>query len=329
MNSRTPFRIGIVGVSFLFAGALVATVDQTPMSWMKATLLQSLGATSSVAQAASFDHDTQGNALQLVKQGLPAAKQDSPEVLELKKMGKVPQKPKPINPSQAGLLADCMKRPDCAAELDAFKKGKIKPPPTPFQGELPEELKKKQRNKKGQGPVQPRSDIRLPEESPSLLSWLNPFLVTPAYAQTASNVITVYPGQLGYQPPPGNTMDLYGVYLTSGWEIFDARYYYKSLCTVCQNHPYALLVFTVPQNGVYNIEVNAFVAGSRKATIYHANTDNRPGIVKTWDDATIYAWASYTASKTLFKGENKFYFWPNSNAGLTYMNYARVSCMTC
>jgi hypothetical protein len=322
MNSRTPFRIGIVGVSFLFAGALVATVDQTPMSWMKATLLQSLGATSSVAQAASFDHDTQGNAsFQIAKEPRPALNPNSPEVLERKK----PQQGPPNRPprhSEAELLDICQKNPTCAASLNETKSGKHKPLPA-FQGEIPEvqEMKKLHKGPQLEAPgQQPRSEILLPEEGSSLLSWLNPFHVSTAYALAPT--ITVRPGDASGGM---NFMLLHGTAMIKGWNRLHASDYYKSLCgNYCENNPYAVLAFDAPVSGKFLITVVAYAASpGGGARMRHGQTGT---IFGRWGESPLEptGWRYFQISRPLDMGQQWFYFWPIEGSGDLYMYYATL-----
>ena len=320
MNSRTPLKLAIMGASFLFAGALIATLDQTPMNWMKSTLLQALSATTSVAHANPFAPETQGkDSFHLVKQVRPALNPNSPEVLERKKHPKGPPQGQPPQLSKEQLLDQCQKRPSCAAKLKAIKSGKRKPHPV-FKGKTPPGLQKKKKTSQIGQPGQLGSEISLPEEAPSLLSWLNPFQVKSAYAQT-----TPYWNQwvrAGY-PRLGNQVGyLRGASLYSGRHELRASHYYKSgattswtHCNVCENNPYAVFQVEAPYNGIYFLSawVYSTDGGPRKGKMC---CDAAGKIMDSWDYSPgNWSWTQMGTTEELPKGLHKIYFWPTEGSG--------------
>jgi hypothetical protein len=197
MKPQKVFRIGGLAVGVLMVGLLATGLTGSPVGWMKTGLLKTLSVTPAVAQAGPLEIREPGLAsFQVAKRIRPAAKKESPEEAQLKKM------PKPVPPGQlrrsskAERLDKCTKNPKCQAKLKTAKKRGPNKPRSAAREESPEDkaLKKlpKPVNPKARA-RQPRSDLMLPEDNNTLLSWLNPFQVSPVYAQSAVS-INVTPG---------------------------------------------------------------------------------------------------------------------------------------
>ncbi|MDH4194765.1 MAG: hypothetical protein OEV70_11520 [Nitrospirota bacterium] len=273
---------GTVIIGLMALVILVAGFKMNPVGWMKGSVLQSFGSTSSTTQGATDKPRQEQNASFQVAQEIRGMAQFS---------------------SQAQLLEKCQKMPACLAKLEAITSGQRKPLPA-FRGET-------------QGKQEPRSDIRLPEESPSLLSWLNPFLVTPAYAQTPVSV-RLKPGS--YSPP--NSFSLYAAELASDGRVYlNGTDYLAQTGNVNENNPNAILVFYAPNVGQYLINVVGLgEEGKGKAIIAHNTPQNK---IEDWDFSSlpypVYdstgQW-DYLTAELLEPGYHYFYFRPQEGSNL-------------
>jgi len=306
MEPRKVFRMSGMVVGGLMVGFLATSLNGSPVAWMKTTLLESLGVSPSMVQAGPLENREPGIASLQVAQGVrPAAKKERPEEAQLKKM------PPPVlpgqmrRPSKAGLLDKCMKNPRCRAKFQAAKKrGPNKPRPAARE-ESPEdkELKKllKPVNPKARR-LRPRSDLMLPEDTHTLLSWLNPFQVDPVYAQSAVFSIHLTPGG----PWVGQSyMVLYGATAHPNNE-FSLIASGPQNTRNSQNKSYAYYKLIVPTTGTYLLNVQA---GRGKAVLRHQ--PDGP-IIARWDFmAPPYRPVhDYITAEYLAQGSHGFYFGP-------------------
>jgi hypothetical protein len=280
---------------------------------MKTTLLETFSVTPAVAQAAPLENRQPGLApFQVTKRVRPAAKKESPEEAQFKQL------PKPVppgqlrRPSKAELLDKCTKNPKCKAKLQAAKKrGPNKPRPAARE-ESPEdkELKKlpKPTNPKARG-QQPRSDLMLPDNPETLLSWLNPFQVDSVYAQSAVS-INLTPGG-PYRS--GSYMALSGVRVYTENRFYVYRRDSFPGYANAENKPHVYLRLQVPATGTYFVSVQA---GRGKAKMRHQSGGP---IIDTWDfTAQPYGTYDYLTAEYLEQCVHSFYFWPDDSSFYIY-----------
>ena len=312
MKPRNVFKLTGLAIGGLMVGVLTSSLPGTPVRWMQTTLLESLGVTPSVVQARPWEKRERGIAsFQVAKSVRPAAKGESPEDAQLKKL------PPPVPPGQlrrptkAQLLDKCAKNPHCKAKLQkATQRGPNKPLPAARE-ESPEdkELKTlpKPTNPKARGP-QPHGDLLMPEDRQTLLSWLNPFQVDSVYAQSAVSIYLTPAGPY----TSGSYMSLYGARVYNNNRYY--LYYLDSFSTpTSENKPFAYLRFTVPATGTYLVNVQGT---NGKAKIRHQS--NGP-IIDTWDfTAQPYGTYDYLTAEYLEQGYHYFYFWPDGSGFYVY-----------
>jgi|GEM_PF-6668935 len=307
MKPRKVFRMSGLTVGGLIVGLLAISLNGSPVGWMKTTLLKTLSVAPAVAQAGPLENRELGTASFQVAKGVrPAAKGESPEEAQLKKMPP-PMPPGQVRrPSKAELLDKCLKTPNCQVKANEVQQGDPTKPRSAAREESPEEKEMKQLPQ----PIppkashqQPRSDLRMPDNTQRLLSWLNPFQVDPVYAGPAES-INVTPG---------------GPYASSGYMLLlGARVYYNNHYLLVsydsvsnsnsENKPYAFLRFSVPTTGTYLINVQA---SRGKAKLRHQY--NGP-IIGTWDFTTKpYGTYDYVTKDNLAQGTHYFYFWPEES----------------
>ena len=278
MKNFKVVHSGTVIIGLMALVILVAGFKMNPVGGMKGNVLQAFGSTSSIAQGATDKPRQEQNASFQVAQEIRGMAQYS---------------------SQAQLLEKCQKMSACRAKLEAITSGKRKPLPA-FRGET-------------HGQQEPRSEIWLPEESPSLLSWLNPFLVNSAYAQTPVSV-RLKPGSSS----PPNSFSLYAAELASDGRVFlNGSDYFAQTVGMNENNPYALLFFYAPNTGPYLINV---LGTKGKAIIGHNMPQNK---IEDWDFSslpypaydTTWLW-DYLTAEHLESGYHYFYFRPQEGSDL-------------
>ena len=272
MRNPKAFKLRTIISSFIALAILFASYTIAPIDRMKESLLQSISATSSVAQTSLSDLDTETNASFQVA----------------KKLSTNDQLGIPQYSSQAELLDLCKKMPHCLAKLGAITSGQRQPLPAINDSILMEQ--------------ETRNEILMLEEAPYLLSWLNPFQVDTAYAQTPVS-IKLTPGTSA----SGLMINLFGAHLDPGPSApvyaLDGRDYFTSSQT--ENEPHIEILFTAPHTGTYLINV---VASQGKAKMRHAF--NGP-ILDTWDFSSEPGnWYDYLTAEYLKKGTHFIYFWP-------------------
>ena len=304
----TTAILGLLGVAFLASG-----LTFSPVRWMQEVLLVSLGSRSAdIAHAAQPQGAalTPDSPMQLAKAlGRPAAKKgESREEKEIGKIGK-PVPPGQIRKrSKAELIDQCNKQAKCKAKLRAAQNSKGKRPKNVRaagrKGESPEEqgLSKIPKPVKP-SPRQQKSELILPEESSPLLSWLNPFAVSPAHAQSAYSFHLALPNQ--YSSTPYARLVTYGMSYWGSWYLYPT--YVSTQATLSENKPYIYLSTTVPSDGWYLIN---FQAGRGKAKLRHRGGP----IIETWDfSSQTCSRCDYLTAEYLTAGYHYFYFWAETN----------------
>jgi hypothetical protein len=273
--------------------------------------LESPASTLAYAAPSQETAFTEDSPLHLAKfLGRPAAKPgDSPEEKAMATL------PKPVPPGQlrkaskAELLEQCNQIPKCSAKLQNAKQGRrpsnVLPAGKP--GESPEE-KELSTLPKPIPPAsrrQPRSNLSLPEEESSLLSWLNPFAVSEARAQTAFSLYLT--PQNRYSSTPFGLMTIYGSGYTGSWRLYGNGFISVNRADV-ERKPYVYFATNVPEEGWYLIN---FEAGRGKAKVRHQY--NGP-IIETWDFTNqSCSTCSYLTAEYLTAGWHSFYFWPDAS----------------
>lgn len=312
MHSSHRFKMITLAFSGLFIGLLATQITGSPRLWIKMALLDFLRMNLSVMQASPLEtSDLRAGSLLIAKGVRPAAKGESPEDAELKKQ------PSPIppgqlrRPSKAELLDKCGKNAHCKAKLQkAQQRGPNKPLP-PAQEESPQdkELKNLPKAHSPRGPHQSSDgNFLMPEDNQPLLSWLNPFQVAPAYAQSGVSTFLTPAG-----PYTNNSyLTLYGARV-----YYNGRYRFVSAdpfnYLTTENNPFAYLRFSVPTTGTYLINVQA---SNGKAKIRHLS--NGP-IIDSWDfTAEPYGTYDYLTAEYLAQGYHSFYFWPDEGSSFYF-----------
>ena len=243
----------------------------------------------------------------------PASKKESPQDLELKKLRKAVSPGKLRRPSKKALSDLCHKRSDCRKKLQTInsQKGQRKPRPA-AKGETPQDQELKQLPK-ALKPThlprrQPRSELIMPSETPSVLSWLNPLLPPTAYAVPrqlpVSTVLTPGGPRIGKQGKQG--LSLYGAQIHPNDQFVlhgnDPGYPNSN----AENKAHAYFKFWVPYTGVYLINVRA---SDGKAKLRHQNGGP---IINTWDFLGPGT-HNYLTAEYLEHGYHHFYFWPDNS----------------
>lgn len=313
MKSQNVFKISGMAIGGIMVGFLATSLNGNPVGWIPTVLLESLEVNPSVVQAGPLEKKELGTtSFQVAKGVRPAAKNESQEEAQLKQLPP-PVPPGQIRrPSKAELLDKCTKNPRCQAKLQAAKKqGPNKPRPAARE-ESPEDkglknLPKPVFPKTPRG--QPHSDLMMPDNTPTLLSWLNPFQVDSVFAQSAVSINLTPAGP----STSGAYMFLYGarVFYNSMYYLssFDSWSYANS-----ENKPYVYLRFSVPATGTYLVNVQA---SRGKAKMRHQSGGP---IIDTWDfSAQPYGIYDYLTAEYLEQGYHYFYFWPD---GVSFYIYS-------
>jgi hypothetical protein len=310
--TMTTSVLGFLGMTLLISGPPLSSVN--PAKWMQEERLEVLGASYGDLANAALPHEpefTGDSPLQQVKVLGRRANQpgNSPEEKELNNL------PKPIPPGQirkaskAELLEQCNQIPKCSAKLQNAKQGRrpsnVLPAGKP--GESPEE-KEWSTLPKPIPPAprrQPRSDLSLPEKESTLLSWLNPFAVSEARAQTAFSLYLT--PQNRYSSTPFGLITIYGSGYTGSWRLYGNGFISVNRSDV-EHKPYVYFATNVPAEGWYLIN---FEAGRGKAKVRHQY--NGP-IIETWDFTNqSCSTCSYLTAEYLTAGWHYFYFWPDAS----------------
>ncbi len=243
----------------------------------------------------------------------PATKKESPEDLQLKKLPKAVPPGQLRRPSKKELTDLCNKRPNCRKKLQAIKtrKGQRKPRPAAKGDTLEDrELKKlpKALRPKHLPRRQPRTELLMPSETSSVLSWLNPLLPEAAYAQSPVSIVLTPGG-----PYIGSNLQLLGVRV-----YYNDRFYLSSTdrgynSANAENKSHAYIKFYVPSTGDYLINISA---GRGKAKLRHQSGGP---IIDTWDFRNVpYGTYNYLTAEYLAQGNHYFYFWPDDSGFYIY-----------
>jgi len=322
MTRRKLLKIGLGVVVLMVAGVLMAGGNQTPVSWMRTVLLETLGPQIPEALADQPQREGTGEALfQLAMKRRPASKGKSPQDVQIEKAPKPLPRGQVKRSSKSQLIDKCKRQPKCMTKLQKAQKGQRPKKPRPAaKEESPQEkeLKKFPRPQKPQSrPRGPRSEILLPEERPALLSWLNPFEAEVAHALSATSIFLT-PGN-GYNKSPRTYLRLYGtqmdyngtILLFGGWEI-------PAFSAYSASRPFAYLKFTAPTTGYYILNFNG---GRAKAKLRHQY--NGP-IIETWDfSSSGAATVDHATMEYLAQGDHNFYFFPEP--GINYLYFYSAS----
>ena len=313
MNARKILRINGLAWGALMLGFLATSFSGSPVKWMQNIFLDSFGIDSSGSAHVKHFRESaliETDPMQLAKTlGRPAGKPgESQEEIEI---GKVPE---PIPPGQirraskAELLEQCQKLPKCRATLQAVNQGK-RPPNTLPAGKPGESQEDKTLSTlpKPIPPVpprqSPRSGLDTFEPNSTLLSWLNPFAVSSAHAQSAFSLYLT--PQNRYTPNPYGYMHIFGPAYWGSYRLQGKGQIIINHTTLTENKPYVYLAFNVPADGWYLIN---FQASQGKAKLRH-----RVGpIIETWDfTAQSCSRCDYLTAEYLVAGHHYFYFWPD------------------
>ena len=306
----TTAILGLLGVAFLASGLTIS-----PVRWTQEVLLASLGVRSAdIVHAAQPQEGalTTDSPLQLAKVlgRLAGKKGESPEEKEIGNLGK-PVPPGQIHKrSKTELLDQCNKLARCKAKLQAAKKGKrpAKVLPAGKKGESPEE-KALSKIPKPAKPTpryrQQKSELGLPDDNATLLSWLNPFAVPSAHAQSAFSLYLAPPNR--YSSSPYGFFKLYGAAYWGSYYLYGGGHT-TIRNTNSENKPMVYFGTTVPADGWYLINVQG---GRGKAKLRHRS--NGP-IIETWDFTTQSCYrCDYLTAEYLTAGYHYFYFWPDGS----------------
>ena len=323
MRAKKPVIMAMGMLSLLGGIFLASELPLSPTQWMQGVVLNVLGVSSpAIAHATPPPKEglSTGSPIHLAKVlGRPAGKKgESWEEKELGELGK------PIPPGQvrkrskAELLDKCNKQPRCRAKLQAAQKSKGKRPSKNVrsagkEGESPEEkaLSKlpKPDNPKPRGSNQ-RSEFRLSEENTPLLSWLNPFSVAPAYAQSAFS--QYFTPENRYSSSPYGYITLFGASYWGSWYLYGTGFVTMN-ATNSENKPYVYLLTTIPSEGWYLVN---FEAGRGKAKVRHRSSGP---IIETWDFTSQSCNpCDYLTAEYLTAGSQYFYFWPDNSSMYFY-----------
>lgn len=235
---------------------------------------------------------------------------------------KIPKLPTPVPPGQvrkvtkAALLAQCQRLPKCKTQLQNAKRG-LRPRSLflPIQpGKIPEEdlLPIPQR-----APVtprlQPRSEQIPPKERSTILSWLNPFDVSPVQAQNEFSLNLTLPDNWKSPEYYGGSMKVYGASYWGGFYLYDKKYISVNRLAT-ENNPYVYLsTGALPAEGWYFIN---FQASRGKGKLRH---HSRPRSFESWNfTGNSCEVCDYLSLMYLGKGTHILYFWPDDSSFYIY-----------
>ena len=318
MSTSITFRLGAVAAGALLTAMFATGLPAPSTGWAETTVSEVVGLAPNQAQVAQSEgHKTATDSLQLARAKRPAAKQESPEDLQQKKLPKADPPGKQQKRSKADLINGCNKQPKCRAKMQAAKSGKAPKNRRPAaREESPEEKAIKQLPKPAQeapGQQRSQSDFLRPTQGTSLLGWLNPFGASEAFAQSTVSVHLDPQNSRSGSGTPYSRMYGYGVNMISPTQFQLNGYYSFSIgsSTYTENQPYVLLLFKAPAEGHYIIDFE----GSRSKTKLRHNWFGP--IIETWDLTAQSSYRSnYVTMEYLEQGFHYFYFWPDGNSVL-------------
>jgi len=300
--------LGLIGWS-MFAGESWGP----PVNWLMAAEDPNVSVKTPLQPKDNLKATTLRNSgIYLAGRVRPSTKKENPEDLQMKKLPKAVPPGQLRRHSKKELTDLCNKRPNCRKKLQAIKtrKGQRKPRAA-AKGDtledrelqkLPKALKPKHLPRR-----QPRTELLMPSETSSVLSWLNPLLPEAAYAQSPVSIVLT-PGD----PVTSNSyLTLYGarVYSNDRFYLYSGDPGYNS--TNAENKSHAFFRFYVPSTGDYLINISA---SKGKAKLRHQSGGP---IIDTWDFMGL-PWGppyNYLTAEYLAQGYHYFYFWPD-NSGI-------------
>lgn len=313
MGSRKTVLMTTAVLGFLGAAFLVSGLNISPMRWMQEVLFDGLGTHSATMAHAAQPQEkglTVDAPIQLAKVlGRPAGKKgESPEEKAIDSLEK-PVPPGQVRKrSKAELVDQCNKQARCKAKLQEAQKSKGKRPknvrPAGEPGESSEEKALSQipkPTKPTPSPRQQKSELTLPEENATVLSWLNPFAVSTAHAQSAFS-LHLTPQNRWSSTPYGN-LNLYGVTYWGNYYLYPSLI--STTSSLVENRPYVYFNLSVPSEGWYLVNIQG---GRGKAKLRHRSGP----IIETWDfTSQACSTCDYLTAEYLTAGYHYFYFWPD------------------
>lgn len=314
MDTAFVFKCGTVAVKGMLSAVLAIGLAGPSTGWAQGPSPESLDISDRAQQTVQWERqDIPTDSIQLARAKRPAAKQESPEEAQQKKL------PKPVPPGQvkraskSDLINACNQQPKCRAKMQAAKSGKKPKNRRPAaREESPEEKTFKQLPKPAQqapGRQQSQNDFLRPVLGNSLFEWLNPFAASEAYAQSSVSV-SLTPLS-NYISTPYSLLRGYGVVMYSSSYYYLNGYYNISSFSRTENKPYVYSLFRAPASGYYIID---FTGSRNKAKLKHQS--NGP-IIETWDLLSqSCGQCNYATMEYLEEGYHYFYFYPEGNAAL-------------
>lgn len=236
---------------------------------------------------------------------------------------KIPKLPTPVPPGQvrkvtkAALLDQCQRLPKCKAQLQNAKRG-VRPrslflPIQPGKILEEQELVPIPQGAPLAPRLQPRSEQVLPKERSTILSWLNPFNVSPVQAQSGFSLNLTLPDNWKSPDYYGGLMKLYGASYLGGFYLYDKSYISVNRLAT-ENNPYVYLsTGALPSEGWYFIN---FQASQGKAKLRH---HSRPRSIEAWNfTGNSCLVCDYLSLMYLGKGTHILYFWPDDSSFYIY-----------
>jgi hypothetical protein len=201
----------------------------------------------------------------------------------------------------------CAQNPQCRASLDAANKGK-RPQPIPAvtPGSPEDKAHKLPVPPKATKPKGPSGALQ-PESSFSLLSWLNPFSVSVAQAQTPPSGFPVRAEAPYYNVPGKLEVRLYGG-LARGGDYYLYKTWPGPSTAVAGNNGrnYMPFLFTAPVQGWYIVDVEGTPARAAVNLPY-----NKQGVLTDFSTRPAGSIQHYVSVHYLAQGGHWFYFWIN------------------
>ena len=192
------------------------------------------------------------------------------------------------------LITHCNRLPRCRAQLQKARKGLRLPNVRP--------------------PRKSRSSLESPNPQSNILSWLNPFDVSPVQAQSDFSLNIILPDWKGPSIYSGS-IKLYGASYWGGFYLYDKKIITLPGSHFAENNPHVqLYTGALPAEGWYFVN---FQAGRGKAKSLRHNY--RGQSIETWDFSnSSCSPCDYLALFYLKAGTHRFSFWPNDSSFYIY-----------
>jgi hypothetical protein len=193
----------------------------------------------------------------------PAAGKPSPEESAFQALTPAPKVEFLRQSTKSELVAACMKSPTCRAKLERIQKGQLPALLPAASGMSPEEqeLKKLPAPPSVTSPIRPRSGL-MPDLLRQLYSWLNPFGIAVAQAQSGFSVFLTPASP--FVQTPFSLLHFYGVIrYSNGRHILNPNAINLPQSPVSENTPYLYIQTTLPKQGAYLIDVTASFAQTK------------------------------------------------------------------